>query len=98
MTLEKGFTITFHQFDKLSFLQEKKNFTRGGIRTRGLLLRRETRYPLRYTDRQKSSRSETRTHNLPVNSRARYRLRHPGTRARRPKKIRAEGGFEPLGR
>jgi hypothetical protein len=50
MTLEKGFTITFHQFDKLSFLQEKKNFTRGGIRTRGLLLRRETRYPLRYTD------------------------------------------------
>ena len=24
--------------------------TRGGIRTRGLLLRRETRYPLRYTD------------------------------------------------
>ena len=28
---------------------------------------------------QKSSRSETRTHNLPVNSRARYRLRHPGT-------------------
>ena len=27
----------------------------------------------------KSSRSETRTHNLPVNSRARYRLRHPGT-------------------
>ena len=28
---------------------------------------------------EKSSRSETRTHNLPVNSRARYRLRHPGT-------------------
>ena len=27
-----------------------KIFTRGGIRTRGLLLRRETRYPLRYTD------------------------------------------------
>ena len=25
------------------------------------------------------SQSETRTHNLPVNSRARYRLRHPGT-------------------
>ena len=29
--------------------------------------------------KQKCSRSETRTHNLPVNSRARYRLRHPGT-------------------
>ena len=28
--------------------------------------------------KKKSSRSETRTHNLPVNSRARYRLRHPG--------------------
>ena len=29
---------------------KKKKSTRGGIRTRGLLLRRETRYPLRYTD------------------------------------------------
>ena len=29
--------------------------------------------------KKKCSRSETRTHNLPVNSRARYRLRHPGT-------------------
>jgi hypothetical protein len=27
----------------------RKTFTRGGIRTRDLLLRRETRYPLRYT-------------------------------------------------
>ena len=27
-----------------------QKITRGGIRTRGLLLRRETRYPLRYTD------------------------------------------------
>ena len=32
------------------FASTKKNNTRGGIRTRGLLLRRETRYPLRYTD------------------------------------------------
>jgi hypothetical protein len=29
------------------------------------------------------SQSETRTHNLPVNSRARCRLRHPGTRMMR---------------
>ena len=30
--------------------------------------------------KKKSSQSETRTHNLPVNSRARCRLRHPGNR------------------
>ena len=29
-------------------------------------------------NKKKYSQSETRTHNLPVNSRARYRLRHPG--------------------
>ena len=28
----------------------KKGYIRGGIRTRDLLLRRQTRYPLRYTD------------------------------------------------
>ena len=30
------------------------------------------------TNKKNCSQSETRTHNLPVNSRARYRLRHPG--------------------
>lgn len=32
--------------------------------------------------KQKNSQSETRTHNLPVNSRARCRLRHPGIHTR----------------
>lgn len=35
-------------------LSGNKKRTRGGIRTRDLLLRRETRYPLRYTDEQKT--------------------------------------------
>ena len=36
----------------------------------------------------KSARSRTRTDNLPVNSRARYRLRHPGLRRRRRRRRR----------
>ena len=45
--------IFYHNYEELSYNKMRlktKISTRGGIRTRGLLLRRETRYPLRYTD------------------------------------------------
>ena len=41
------------------------------------------------------SQSETRTHNLPVNSRARCRLRHPGTRMEELDPIKPQKGMIP---
>ena len=50
----KNFNNTFQKTQKKRSKKDQLLFweksTRGGIRTRDLLLRRETRYPLRYTD------------------------------------------------
>jgi hypothetical protein len=75
-------TLIPHGFEVQALNPQSSSTQKSAVtvdRTRDLQIFSLTLSQLSYHSLQKkNSRSETRTHNLPVNSRARYRLRHPG--------------------